>query len=223
MIEFEIQNQKPLNEIVYDELKNQILTGKIKPGIRLMEKEIIKDAGVSRTPVREAIRKLEEAGLIIIEPRKATYVSSISKKILVEMLEVRQNMEELAATLACERITDIEKEKLKGIKEFYEAATERQDINGMIKYDTEFHQIIIEASKNKILMLMLTQMKETILRFRYMYYNNYKLSEKVVEEHNKIYMAITKNDVENAKKETKKHISKLIVLILSGLTETRDF
>ena len=73
MLNFDIQNHRPLREIVYEELKMQILTGKIVPGTRMMEVELAEDMGVSRTPIREAIRKLEKEGLVTIEPRRGAY------------------------------------------------------------------------------------------------------------------------------------------------------
>src|SRR5665648_1201045 len=78
MLNFDIQNHRPLREIVYEELKLLIVKGKIKPGMRLMEEELAEDMGVSRTPIREAIRKLEKEGLITIEPRRGAYVSPVS-------------------------------------------------------------------------------------------------------------------------------------------------
>ena len=70
MINFDLQNHLPLRELVYEELKKEILTGRIAPGTRMMEVELADEMGVSRTPIREAIRKLEKEGLVIIEPRR---------------------------------------------------------------------------------------------------------------------------------------------------------
>ena len=78
----DIQNHRPLRELVYEELKNRILTGDIPPGTRLMEVDLAEDLGVSRTPVREAIRKLEKENLVTIEPRKGAYASKLEIKDL---------------------------------------------------------------------------------------------------------------------------------------------
>ena len=86
MLNFDIQNHKPLREMVYEELKMQILTGAIVPGTRMMEVELAKEIGVSRTPIREAIRKLEKEGLVTIEPRRGAYASQISTSDMVEIL-----------------------------------------------------------------------------------------------------------------------------------------
>ena len=87
MLNFDLQNHKPLREIVYEELKRQILKGEIAPGHRMMEVELADDMGVSRTPVREAIRKLEKEGLVTIEPRKGAYASDISIKEMIDVLD----------------------------------------------------------------------------------------------------------------------------------------
>ena len=88
MINFDVQSHRPLREIVYEQLKMQILTGKITPGTRMMEVDLADNMGVSRTPVREAIRKLEKEGLVVIEPRRGAYVSDISVKEMVDTLVV---------------------------------------------------------------------------------------------------------------------------------------
>ena len=98
MLNFDIQNHRPLREMVYEELKMQILTGTIIPGTRMMEVELAEEMGVSRTPIREAIRKLEKEGLVTIEPRRGAYASQISTDDMVEILEVRQNMDCLLYT-----------------------------------------------------------------------------------------------------------------------------
>lgn len=101
MLNFDLQNHRPLREIVYEQLKMQILTGKIVPGTRMMEVELADEMGVSRTPVREAIRKLEKEGLVTIEPRRGAYASDISVKDMVDTLEVREDLEALAAGAGC--------------------------------------------------------------------------------------------------------------------------
>lgn len=217
MLNFDIQNHRPLREIVYEELKLLILTGKISPGMRLMEEELAEDMGVSRTPIREAIRKLEKEGLITIEPRRGAYVSQISTKDMVEILEVRQNMEGLAAALAAERMSPEGKQQLKEITEAYEAAFEAGDMAEMIRCDTKFHHIIVEATQNKILVQMVEQLQELVLRFRYIYYDNFKRAEKMLAEHRSIYEAIISGDAEAAKNSADVHIDRLKVMVIDEL------
>ena len=214
MLNFDIQNHRPLREIVYEELKLLILTGKISPGMRLMEEELAEDMGVSRTPIREAIRKLEKEGLITIEPCRGAYVSQISTKDMVEILEVRQNMEGLAAELAAQRMSEEDKEKLRNIAKAYEEAVAAGDMAEMIRCDTAFHHIIVEATQNKILIQMVEQLQEMVLRFRYIYYDNFKRAEQMLSEHQAIYEAIAGGNTEVARESANVHIDRLKSLIL---------
>lgn len=95
----------PLRDVVFNTLRQAILKGELEPGERLMEIQLAERLGVSRTPIREAIRKLELEGLVLMIPRKGAEVAEISEKSLREVLEVRRSLEELAIELACQRIT----------------------------------------------------------------------------------------------------------------------
>ena len=94
----------PLRDVVFNTLREAILHGELKPGERLMEISLANRLGVSRTPVREAIRKLELEGLVIMIPRKGAQVAQITEQDLNDVLEVRLGLEELAMQFACERI-----------------------------------------------------------------------------------------------------------------------
>ena len=94
----------PLRDVVFNTLRDAILKGELEPGERLMEIQLAERLGVSRTPIREAIRKLELEGLVLMIPRKGAEVAKISEKSLRDVLEVRRSLEELAAELACQRM-----------------------------------------------------------------------------------------------------------------------
>lgn len=213
MLNPDIINHRPLREIVYEELKMQILKGEITPGTRMMEVEMAEEMGVSRTPIREAIRKLEKEGLVTIEPRRGAYASKISTKDMIEILEVRQNMEGLAAYFAAQRMQDEDKEKLQVLAQEYEAAVEARDTAEMIKIDTKFHHTIVEGCDNKILMQIMEQLQELVLRFRYLYYDNFKRGEKMPAEHAAIYKAIIKGDEQAAREAAFMHIERLKEMI----------
>ena len=103
----------PLRDVVFNTLRQAILRGELKPGERLMEIQLANKLGVSRTPIREAIRKLELEGLVLMIPRKGAEVAEITEKNMRDVLEVRKALEELAVQLACEKITDEEIEEMK--------------------------------------------------------------------------------------------------------------
>lgn len=94
----------PLRDVVFNTLRQEILTGKLKPGERLMEIHLANKLGVSRTPIREAIRKLELEGLVIMIPRRGAEVAQITLKNLKDVMEVRRALDVLAIELACERM-----------------------------------------------------------------------------------------------------------------------
>jgi len=214
MLNFDIQNHKPLREMVYEELKMQILTGKIIPGTRMMEVDLANEIGVSRTPIREAIRKLEKEGLVTIEPRRGAYASQISTKDMVEILEVRQNMEGLAAFFAASRMDAEQLAELKEVAELYNDAVKSEDMQEMIKYDTRFHRIIVESCNNKVLVQMIEQLQEVVLRFRYIYYDNFKRAENMPEEHHEILTAIETGNAEAARAAADIHIDRLKELVI---------
>ena len=214
MLNFDIQNHRPLREMVYEELKMQILTGVIVPGTRMMEVELAKEIGVSRTPIREAIRKLEKEGLVTIEPRRGAYASQISTDDMVEILEVRQNMEGLAAFFAASRMNPEQLTDLKDVSANYNAAVADGDMENMIQYDTRFHRIIVESCNNKILVQMIEQLQELVLRFRYIYYDDFRRAENMPSEHDVILKAIERGDAEAARDAADIHIDRLKKLII---------
>ena len=110
-LEMNMDDYLPLRDVVFNTLRRAILKGELKPGERLMEIALADKLGVSRTPIREAIRKLELEGLVVMAPRKGAKVASITERDLNDVLEVRKGMEVLAISLACERITKEEMEQ----------------------------------------------------------------------------------------------------------------
>ena len=215
MLNFDLQNHRPLREIVYEELKRQILVGEIAPGTRMMEVELADVMGVSRTPVREAIRKLEKEGLVTIEPRKGAYASNISIKDMVDVLEVRQGLEGMAAAIASGKITERQKADLLNVVEKYKAAVESANIEEIIKYDEEFHSMIISISGNKTLMQVFSTVQELALRFRYIYYDDFNRYESMPREHQLIEEAIMSGDAEKARVAAGDHVFKLKEFILN--------
>ena len=219
MINFEIQSHRPLIELVYEELRNLILSGEIKPGTRMMEIELADSMGVSRTPIREAIRKLEKEGLVTIEPRKGAYVSTISMNDIVNILQIRGTLEGLAATLAATRIKEIELMKLKEASQAFDRAVEEGNTKEMISNDTLFHHIIVEASGNDLLIKMVTDLQEIVLRFRYLYYKDFKRAEKMPPEHANILRAIETGSGETARSAAEFHINSLRDMIIMDSNE----
>lgn len=214
MLNLDVKSHRPLREIVYEELRDQILVGNILPGTRLMEVELAEEMEVSRTPIREAIRKLEKEGLITIEPRRGAYVSEVSVKDMLDILEVRSNLEGLAAYLAAYRMTKEEQNILQNVSDRFDAAVQAGSMKEMIEADTKFHHLIVESSRNQYLIQMVEQLQELVLRFRYLYYKDFKRAEEMPPEHHGIFDAIRQSRPDKARESAFSHIDKLRDMVL---------
>lgn len=201
-----LDDYKPLRDVVFENLREAILEGKVKPGQRLMEVQLAEQLGVSRTPVREAIRKLELEGLVVMLPRKGAYVANMSLKDIIDVLEIRASLEGLAASLASERISPEDIKKLENIAKDFEQSTNNSDVDTLLRKDVEFHECIFKATNNKKLHQLITSLWEQVYRFRVTYISDYDSSVNIISEHKLILEAIKKGDTELAKKYATQHI-----------------
>ena len=165
----------PLRDVVFNTLRQAIITGEFAPGERLMEIALAERLGVSRTPVREAIRKLELEGLVVMIPRKGAEVAQITEKDLRDSLEVRCNLEELAVKLACERITGEGEGKLKSALEDFKDAIREKNLQKIVDTDIAFHDVIFEVTQNHRLMQIASNLREQVYRYRVQYIKDAKL------------------------------------------------
>lgn len=196
----------PLRDIVFKTLREAIITGDLQPGERLMEIKLANELGVSRTPVREAIRKLELEGLVIMTARKGAEVAPINEKDLREVLEIRKSLESLACELACRNVKEADVRSLRQINREIEEAVEAEDIERITKKDVEFHEAINLITDNRRLIQMLHQLKEHIFRYRFEYIKEMKNKRTIVDEHNRIIDSIAARDQERASREIGLHI-----------------
>lgn len=196
----------PLRDVVFKTLRQAILKGELKPGERLMEIHLANKLGVSRTPIREAIRMLELEGLVIMIPRRGAEVAQITEKNMKDVLEVRKSLDALSVQLACERITEEEKVALKEAKEAFEKATQTKDVTVIAAADVKFHDIIIEAAGNAKLTQMINNLAEQMYRYRFEYLKDVSGHERIIKEHQEIYDSIMHADVEGAQVASGKHI-----------------
>lgn len=210
MTDIQLKVQKPLKELVYLELKHKILTGEIVSQTRLMEIDLSEKMNVSRTPIREAIKRLADDGLVKVEPRRGAYVANISIKDMLDVFEVREDMEGFVAKLAAQRISDDEKNTLREIAREYEEAIEKaDDKENIIDLDEKFHNFIVRCCGNETLSELVKYVQELSLRFRYLYYNDFSLYESTAEQHNRIMEAINAGEEEVARDEADAHVRAL--------------
>lgn len=215
----EIRNYKPLGEVVFEYLRNAILAGELKPGERLMEVTIADQLGVSRTPVREAIRKLEKESFVIMIPRKGAYVADLTKKDIMEVLEIRKELEGFAASLAAERMTLAEKESLGRVVEHFNESLINMDKKSMIESDNEFHSFIFESTKNQRLINIIYDLHDQFQRFRLIYFNEFNNYKDIQASHNRIFDAIIRQDSNAARQEAENHVESIRALVSKWITE----
>lgn len=207
----------PLRDVVFNTLRQAILTGELKPGERLMEIHLANRLGVSRTPIREAIRKLELEGLVTMIPRKGAEVAQITEKSMNDVLEVRRAMDALCVELACDRITTEELERLKEACDHFELAVKSKDVKKIAQADVALHDIIVQATGNQRLVQLVNNLSEQMYRYRFEYIKDISQHEKLVEEHRIIYESIVRKDKETACKAAKLHIDNQKNTIISQI------
>ena len=156
----------PLRDVVFNTIRRAILRGELKPGERLMEIQLANKLGVSRTPIREAIRKLELEGLVLMIPRKGAEVAEITRKNMMDVLEVRKALEELAADLACERIEKVQIEQMREAAKEFERTLKSGDVTKIAEADEKFHDILYFATNNRRLILLLNNLREQSRAFK---------------------------------------------------------
>lgn len=201
-----INEYLPLRDIVFQTLRKAILTGELEPGARLMETQLGEKLGVSRTPIREAIRKLELEGLVIMVPRKGAQVAQFTEKDIEDVLEVRAALEALAARLACKKMDDRAFLRLQLVIAEYEYAAKENDIEVMIEKDVEFHETIFNATENEKLIQLFNNLREQVHRYRIAYLKNTEDSEAVRVEHIELLEALRSQNEDLASDLASKHI-----------------
>ena len=199
-MDFEVNMNEylPLRDVVFNTLRKAILRGELKPGERLMEIQLANKLGVSRTPIREAIRKLELEGLVLMIPRKGAEVAQITEKNMQDVLEVRKALEELSVQLACERITPEQAEEMKMAAEDFRKVLKSGDVTKIAEADVKFHDIIFAATNNQRLITLLNNLREQMYRFRVEYLKQKECYPQLLEEHDKLIALISGGEVEEA-------------------------
>jgi len=219
LVPIKLDNYKPLREIVFEHLREAIITGLLRPGERLMELQLAEEMGVSRTPVREAIRKLELEGLVIMVARRGAYVSDLSMRDIGETFEIRGALESLAAGLAAERISPEELEQLERTLVSIGECIETSDIQQIVALDEEFHAILFAASRNQRLSQIVSNLREQITRFRRTSLSTPGRFKAVFQEHKGIVEAISERNSSLAQTLAKEHIENAEYSIMDWVRE----
>ena len=205
-LQLEVNAYLPLRDVVYNTLREAILKGELKPGERLMELQLASKLGVSRTPIREAIRMLELEGLAVTIPRKGAEVAKMTVKDMEDVLEVREALDELAARIACNKITEEQLQTLSKVKDAFEESTKTTDIKQIAMYDEKFHDVIYESTGNVRLVNLLNNLREQIYRYRVEYLKNVEVYPRLIEEHETILKALQDRNQELVVEAMRDHV-----------------
>ena len=196
-----------LRDVVFNTLREAILKGDLKPGERLMELQLASKLGVSRTPIREAIRMLEQEGLAVTTPRKGAEVAKMTLKDMEDVLEIRDALDELAVRIACQKISDEQLKQLEDMKELFEKSTQTGNVKKIAEADVTFHDVIYEATGNPKLVTLLNNLREQVYRYRVEYIKDPKNYPTLIAEHEAILESLKNRDVKNAVEAMHVHVA----------------
>lgn len=187
-----------------------------------MEIQVAEELGVSRTPVREAIRKLELEGFVVMIPRRGTYVSDLSIKDINEVYEVRTALDVLAAELAAERITEEELEEMERLLVEIGEYIEIYDMDKIVEADSKFHDILYRASRNERLVGIINNLREQLTRFRSLSMSYPGRLKDMLGEHTRLVEALGQRNVALAKNLAGEHMANAEQTLLKNMLERRQ-
>lgn len=187
-----------------------------------MEIHLANRLGVSRTPIREAIRKLELEGLVTMIPRKGAEVAQITEKSMNDVLEVRRAVDALCVELACDRIDSQSLEQLRIACDNFEQAVKTKDVKKIAQADVKLHDIIVQATGNQRLIQLVYNLSEQMYRYRFEYIKDASQHQHLVEEHRIIYESIVNKDKDTASRAAKMHIDNQEKAIMQQIRLERE-
>lgn len=208
-----------ISQKIQNLLREQIIKQQIKPGTRLVEEDIARELGVSRTPVREALSALAQRGLVESHPRRGMYVIQLTKNDVDEIYEIREVLEGLVACHAAIQMPDNELQKLKAMQESAESAFSIGDLEHCIEIDTNLHDTIMSYSSNSRLLKLLESLHDQILIFRIWESKHPERVKLSLQEHRAIIEALCMRNPEMSRNSMIDHIKRVRI----GLLENYPF
>lgn len=203
----QIEEVKLLRDKIAETIRNAIVEGKIKPGERLMEPEVAKLLGVSRTPLREAFLQLESEGFMVVTPRKGAVVSELSVKDAEDTYIIKSELEALAAKLTVLNADDNLIAQLENLNNLMQKTTEdnKKDYKQFLTYNAEFHKILTEACGNEKLIRYINLLRKQTLRYNFIYLSILSHFNQSIKEHKEIIEAIREKNVASVEQLVKNH------------------
>jgi DNA-binding GntR family transcriptional regulator len=211
-----------LEEKVYVELQDAILSEKLKQGESLTELALSEKLGVSRTPVRSALQRLAEDGLVKIVPNRGAVVLGVTKDDILDIYRIRMRLEGLASAMSAVKMSDEDKQKLTDNVELSEFYLQRNNTEHSKELDTSFHSLIYEASGSRVLARILSDLHLNTKGYRRISLAIPGRLEKTAEEHRGILNAILAGNAEEADRLTSEHIAHALDNMITALSDTQD-
>lgn len=209
----------PLRDVVFNTLREAILKGELKPGERLMELQLAAKLGVSRTPIREAIRMLEQEGLAVTIPRKGAEVAKMTEKDMEDVLQIREALDELAAKIACEQISEEQLEELVATMHEFEESTKTDNVKKIAEADVKFHDIIYQSTGNPTLVNMLNNLREQMYRYRVEYLKDENNYPTLMKEHKDIVEGLVRKNKMQVTETMHQHVKNQAVAVKAMIQE----
>lgn len=205
-LELNVNAYLPLRDVVFETLRDAILKGDIKPGERLMEMKLANKLGVSRTPIREAIRMLELEGLAVTVPRKGAEVARMTEKDMEDVLQIRESLEILAGSLSCDKATEEQLIQIEAEAGAFEEAALHQNLDEVVAADVRFHDAIYQATDNPKLQSMLSNLRKQVYRYRVEYLKDVEIYPRLIKEHRQIIEGLKNRDKEAVQRIIVRHM-----------------
>ena len=200
-------NENTLTNEIADIVRERILKGEYQIGEKIKESSIAQELNVSRTPIREAFKTLEEEGLLDYLPNRGCYAKGFTKRDVSDIYTVREALEEIAMTWACERITDEEIDKLEEQCELMDFYTKKRDVQKILTMNSSFHDIIYTSTGSRFLAQVLRSYKGYLDKTRKSVFYREEFLDSIQEEHKAIFEAVKSRDKDLAVAAIKKHLA----------------
>ena len=219
--EIKIQERRPLREMAYERLKKRIQRGELKANARLIEQDVAAELRLSRTPVREAISKLEQEGLVDKIPQRGAVVRGITEKEIDEVFGLRMVLESYAASLATERIDEEILQQLDVLLDKQHKTLEQGNVNRYIQLNTQFHDLIYRASRSDKLYQMINNLRDYFYKYRVLILKMGGMPSISLQDHKKMVQAMRRRDAHKVEELVKEHVLRGRERILREIEEGR--
>jgi len=214
-----VTKRKPLREEVYQSLRKSILQGKLKPGQRLIEEKFAHEAGISRTPVREAFYELERDDLVARRTKGGFVVRQFTREDVEEILGIRCALESYAAYLATPHMRPDRMATLEKKVDESEKALKGKDLDKLIQLHTEFHNLLYKSAKSKKLLQMINDYSDYFYRYRVALLRGNRNIEYVPEDHRRMLKAMKKKSPRVVERLVRNHLEKTKQILLKSIDE----